>query len=99
VKVLSLSGNFGHQNAATAGLDFPAGAVMAIGGFSYRIYAICRVALGLYVVPGWTSLMVAQCIKRVSCLVTLTSNPCQGVEPKFYCCRYCRTPRTESMFA
>jgi hypothetical protein len=32
---------------------------------------MCRVALGLYVVPGWTSLMVAQCIIGGSILMGL----------------------------
>ena len=50
---------------------FGAGLVMATGGFGYGIYAVCRVALGLYVVPGWTSLMVVQCIIGGSVLMGL----------------------------
>jgi glycosyltransferase involved in cell wall biosynthesis len=41
---------------------FAAGFAVAAIGFIYGIYATCRVLLGLYVVPGWTSLIVAQCI-------------------------------------
>ena len=38
------------------------GVLLALGGFVYGIYAVIRVALGLYVVPGWTSIMVAICL-------------------------------------
>ena len=50
---------------------FAAGLVLATGGFGYGIYAIYRVVMGLYMVPGWTSLMVAQCIIGGSILMGL----------------------------
>jgi glycosyltransferase involved in cell wall biosynthesis len=50
---------------------FAAGFAIACVGFIYGIYATCRVLLGLYVVPGWTSLMVAQCIIGGSILMGL----------------------------
>ena len=50
---------------------FVAGFIMAAAGFAYGMYAICRVLLGLYMVPGWTSLMVAQCIIGGSILMGL----------------------------
>jgi polyisoprenyl-phosphate glycosyltransferase len=65
------------SNAALSFSAFPlkilfvAGLVMAAAGFTYGIYAICRVMLGLYMVPGWTSLMVAQCIIGGSILMGL----------------------------
>ena len=65
------------SNAALSFSAFPlkvlfvAGFVMAAAGFAYGLYAICRVLLGLYVVPGWTSLIVAQCITVGSILMGL----------------------------
>lgn len=65
------------SNAALSFSAFPlkvlfvAGLVMAAAGFAYGLYAICRVLLGLYVVPGWTSLIVAQCIIGGSILMGL----------------------------
>ena len=50
---------------------FVAGFVMAGGGFAYVLFAICRLLLGLYMVPGWTSLIVAQCIIGGSILMGL----------------------------
>jgi glycosyltransferase involved in cell wall biosynthesis len=52
-------------------LLFGAGFFMAGAGFAYGLYAICRVLLGLYVVPGWTSLIVVQCIIGGSILMGL----------------------------
>jgi dolichol-phosphate mannosyltransferase len=65
------------SNAALSFSAFPlkvlfvAGFVMAAAGFAYGLYVICRVVLGLYVVPGWTSLIVAQCIIGGSILMGL----------------------------
>jgi glycosyltransferase involved in cell wall biosynthesis len=56
------------SNAALSFSTFPlkvlfvAGFFLAAAGFAYGIYATCRLLLGLYMVPGWTSLIVAQCI-------------------------------------
>ena len=43
-------------------LSFLIGLVMTLVGISYGIYAVWRVAMGLYVVPGWTSLIVSVCL-------------------------------------
>lgn len=65
------------SNAALSFSTFPlkllfgAGFFLAGAGFLYGIYAICRIFLGLYVVPGWTSLIVAQCIIGGSILMGL----------------------------
>ena len=56
------------SNAALSFSAFPlkilfvTGFTMAAAGFAYVGYALCRVVLGLYMVPGWTSLIVAQLI-------------------------------------
>jgi len=65
------------SNAALSFSGFPlkllfvAGFFVAAAGFAYGLYATCRVLLGLYVVPGWTSLMVAQCMIGGSILMGL----------------------------
>jgi dolichol-phosphate mannosyltransferase len=43
-------------------LSLGIGVLLSLGGFAYGVYAVIRVAMGLYVVPGWTSTMVALCL-------------------------------------
>lgn len=66
--------------ALTASLSFspaPIRAVLAIGfalwflGVGYGLLAVGRVILGLYVVPGWTSLMVVLCLIGGGVLISL----------------------------
>ena len=38
------------------------GAVLVFAGVAYGLYAVVRVSLGLYVVKGWTSVIVLNCI-------------------------------------
>lgn len=47
------------------------GILLALAGFSYGCYATVRVFLGLYVVPGWTSLLVVTCLIGGSILMGL----------------------------
>jgi dolichol-phosphate mannosyltransferase len=43
-------------------LSLAVGVLLALAGFVYGVYAVIRVAMGLYVVPGWTSILVALCL-------------------------------------
>jgi len=43
-------------------LSFGLGVLVALVGIAYGVYAVVRAALGLYNVPGWTSLMVIVCL-------------------------------------
>lgn len=43
-------------------ISFLIGLVMTTVGLAYGAYAVARVALGLYVVPGWTSVIVSVCL-------------------------------------
>jgi glycosyltransferase involved in cell wall biosynthesis len=52
-------------------MTFAAGFLVAFLGLAYGCYAAVRVFLGLYVVPGWTSLMVALCLIGGSILMGL----------------------------
>lgn len=52
-------------------ITFAAGFLVALAGLAYGFYAAMRVFLGLYVVPGWTSLMIALCLIGGSILMGL----------------------------
>ncbi len=43
-------------------LSFFVGAVLFAVGLAYGAYALVRLALGLYLVPGWTSLIILNCL-------------------------------------
>ena len=43
-------------------ISFGAGFVLTLIGIAYGVYAVVRNLLGLYVVPGWTSVIVLLCL-------------------------------------
>ena len=43
-------------------LSFALGVIAALGGLGEGVYAVARTMLGLYTVPGWTSLVVVVCL-------------------------------------
>jgi polyisoprenyl-phosphate glycosyltransferase len=71
-KMLSFASNAALSfSALPLKILFVAGFILAGAGFVYGIYATCRFLMGLYMVPGWTSLIVAQCMIGGSILMGL----------------------------
>jgi dolichol-phosphate mannosyltransferase len=52
-------------------LSFGLGVVLALVGVTQAINALVRTALGLYTVPGWTSLMVVVCLIGSAILISI----------------------------
>lgn len=52
-------------------LSFAAGFSVALVGIGYGVYAFMRSLLGLYVVPGWTSLIVVICLIGGAILISI----------------------------
>ena len=52
-------------------LSFGLGVLLALVGVTQAINAIVRTALGLYTVPGWTSLMVVVCLIGSAILISI----------------------------
>jgi polyisoprenyl-phosphate glycosyltransferase len=52
-------------------VSFLAGIAMTSVGLAYGVYAVLRLLLGLYVVPGWTSVIVLLCLIGGSIQMTL----------------------------
>jgi polyisoprenyl-phosphate glycosyltransferase len=52
-------------------LSFGLGVVLALVGVTQAINALVRTALGLYTVPGWTSLMVVVCLIGSAILMSI----------------------------
>jgi len=52
-------------------LSFGLGVVLALLGVTQAINAVVRTALGLYTVPGWTSLMVVVCLIGSAILISI----------------------------
>ena len=52
-------------------LSFGLGVVLALVGVTQAINAVVRTALGLYTVPGWTSLMVVVCLIGSAILISI----------------------------
>lgn len=47
------------------------GSLLAVIGFTYGLIAVVRVLLGLYVVPGWTSTLVVNCLIGGGILISI----------------------------
>jgi dolichol-phosphate mannosyltransferase len=43
-------------------ISFVLGAALFCVGGAYAVYALARVVLGLYLVPGWASLIMMNCL-------------------------------------
>jgi glycosyltransferase involved in cell wall biosynthesis len=52
-------------------LSFGLGVLLALVGITQAINALIRTALGLYTVPGWTSLMVVVCLIGSAILISI----------------------------
>src|SRR5205085_669578 len=52
-------------------VSFALGVLLGITGVSEGVYAVARTVLGLYTVPGWTSLMVVFCLIGSAILVSI----------------------------
>ena len=52
-------------------LSFGLGVALALVGIAQAINAVVRTALGLYTVPGWTSLMVVVCLIGSAILISI----------------------------
>lgn len=52
-------------------LSWILGFLLALVGFSYGLIAVVRVMLGLYVVPGWTSTLVVNCLIGGGILISI----------------------------
>jgi dolichol-phosphate mannosyltransferase len=52
-------------------LSLAAGAAAFGIGSAYTLYALVRLALGLYVVPGWASLLVSTCLQSGVILMSI----------------------------
>jgi len=52
-------------------VSFVIGLLLAFAGKVYGMYAFARTVLGLYTVPGWTSLIVIVCLTNGAILVSI----------------------------
>jgi dolichol-phosphate mannosyltransferase len=52
-------------------LSFALGMLLALVGITQAVNAVIRTALGLYTVPGWTSLMVVVCLIGSAILISI----------------------------
>jgi len=52
-------------------LSFVLGLTLFTVGAAYAVYALVRVLLGLYIVPGWASLILINCLTSGAIIMTL----------------------------
>lgn len=52
-------------------VSFVGGLFLAAAGLAYGTYAVVRTLLGLYTVPGWTSLIVITCLTSGAILISI----------------------------